>query len=249
LSGHDPARDADDTSASAAADDRPTAPRGRFGAVDFPVDANLAAAAERALPSRRRLDVVEDPDSDENGPRPLVVWLAVASVMVLLVGGAMTLVLSGGKTVSEPAVDERPTVPTTSIEFGITLPPDVTTGPSTTGPWVPEEPPPDVIVYESPAQIEPADEIIEFRDASTIETLVLANNGGGAGNWVLSVQAGSGLDVSPAQGQLKPGESVEVRILLDRDAGRDLTDWAEDITMIGGGSTRPTNVRVKIFAL
>ena len=40
----------------------------------------------------------------------------------------------------------------------------------------PEEPDDDLIVYDSPGRIEPGEDIVEFRDASTVETLMLANN-------------------------------------------------------------------------
>jgi len=248
LSGHDPARDADDPTEPAAAPLRPLVPRGRFGVAEFPVDASLAAAAERALPTRTRAE--PDPPPSGGGRRPPVVWLAVAVVMALLVGGGVVMMLGGdaAETGAGPT-PTRPTVPATTIDFDVTVPPRETTSSTTSEPWVPEEPDNDLIVYDSPGLIVPGADIVEFRDASTIETLTLANDGGGAANWVLSVQAGSGLDVSPAEGQLKPGESVEVRILLDREKGRDLTDWAEDITIIGGGNTRPTSVLVKIFAL
>jgi len=244
LSGHNAARDAPDLAATAAAPPRPAPPRGRFGVAEFPVDASLAAAAERALPSRRRIEP-EPPASAGGGSRKLV---AVAVVMALLIGGGVVFALGRGGP-AEPAAQERPTIPPTSLGFQITIPTVVPEGSTTSEPWVPEEPDPDLIVYDSPGLIQPSQDLIEFRDASTFETLRLVNNGGGAANWLLSVQAGSGLEVNPAEGQLKPGESVEVHILLDRANGRPLTDWAEDITMIGGGNTRPTSVRVKIFAL
>lgn len=212
------------------------------------MDANLAAAAERALPTRTRVE--PDEPSPGGGRRTPLLWVAVAVVMALLVGGGVVMVLGGGaaETGAGPT-PTRPTVPTTTSDSDVTIPPGDTVASTTSEPWVPEEPDDDLIVYDSPGRIEPGDDIVEFRDASTNETLMLANTGGGAANWALSVQAGSGLDVSPAEGQLKPGESVEVRILLDRENGRDLTDWAEDITMFGGGNTRPTRVLVKIFAL
>ena len=95
LSGHDPARDADDLTDAAAAPPRPAVPRGRFGVAEFPVDANLAAAAERALPTRTRVE--PDGPSPGGGGRSPIMWLAVAVVMALLVAGGVVMVLGGGQ--------------------------------------------------------------------------------------------------------------------------------------------------------
>jgi len=250
LSGPDPARDADDATETTASEPRPVVPRGRFGVAEFPVDASLDAGDDRALPTRKRVEPDDASEQPRHGRRPVVVGLAVALVMAVLVAAGVTFVLGSGGPETGAGEVTRPTVPSTSLGFvDITVPPTASTASTTSEPWAPEIPDPDLIVYPTPGLIQPGEEIVEFRDASTVETLVLANTGGGAANWVLSVQAGSGLDVSPDAGQLKPGEEVEVRILLDRENGRPLTDWAEDITMIGGGNTRPTSVKVKIFAL
>lgn len=179
-------------------------------------------------------------------------WVGVVAVMALLVGGGIVFLLGAGSAEGPPP--DAGSSSSSSVRVTTTDPPDTarpgsTLAPPTTLPWVPETVPIDAIVYDSPALIRPDRDIVEFRGEAVVQTLVLSNTGGGAGNWQLSVQVGSGLEVSPAEGQLAPDESVEVRILLDRANGRDLTDWAENITMIAGGSSALTNVKVKIFEI
>ncbi len=112
-------------------------------------------------------------------------------------------------------------------------------------------PAPDATVALSPGFIVAEENIVSFAGPDTRKTLTLTNEGGGASNWLMSVPPGSGLTIAPSSGQLRAGESVDVVIVLDREAGRGpLTDWSDTLALLGaGGSTRPTQIKVKIYAL
>ncbi len=124
---------------------------------------------------------------------------------------------------------------------------------STADPTVPETlptvppPPTNATVPEFPGRIVVETDDISFAAGSTSERLRLVNEGGGEADWQVSVGAGSGLRLSATDGRLRPGETVEVEVGLDRASGPDASDWAVNLLVIGGGNTSPGHIRVRVF--
>ncbi len=230
---------------------------GRFGSggvqIEPPIDRKpripvpVSGTVTSASPEHRRSKRVA----------PLAVMAVVA--LLLLGFGALSILGtrdSGDSVAQDPSTDGTGSSgPDGSLPMGDTASPPTTrsglSNPPTTAdsPALPTVPPPpiDATVPEYPGRIVVETDEISFLRGSTSERLRLVNEGGGEADWQVSVGAGSGLRLSATDGRLRPGETIEVEIGLDRASGPAATDWAVNLLVIGGGNTAPGHIRVRVF--
>ena len=83
------------------------------------------------------------------------------------------------------------------------------------------------------AEIVPQKQTLSFSDEKESETLVLRNDGDAPGNWSVS-SSPSWLSATPAQGSLKPGESISITFVanLNQDKG----SYTDGISIISEGT-------------
>lgn len=236
---------------------------GRFGSGGVPIEPTIDRKPRIPVPVSTSTSSSGVNDGTSN--RPAAIAMAAIVALLLLGLGALTMLGSGsdlGGSASEPSLSTGPAgaagpggslamadtgSPLTTTRSGLTNPS------STADPTAPETlptvlpPPTNATVPEFPGRIVVETDDISFAGGSTSERLRLVNEGGGEADWQVSVGAGSGLWLSATDGRLRPGETVEVEVGLDRASGPDATDWAVNLLVIGGGNTSPGHIRVRVF--